>query len=191
MNDMTGSKRIRGNLTKIILLSVAGLLITVVSASVLNSMYMQSSPISAETPKVQFVTASDSTAAGATVGTNGTYVSLNSLGGWPNAPRTYQAAVGIQNIDTSSRSFELKFDQAGDWSGDTGSVGFITVVIRDSAGGTQQGSTITVGTPGSSTGSLSIPAGTTWVVEWNIRWLGGALSTNTVAVELTLSITGE
>ena len=170
---------------------MTSLLITIASASVLNSMYMQSSPISAETAKVQFATAADSTAAGATVGTNGTYVMLNSLSGWPNSTRTYQAAVGIQNLDTGAHTFELKFDQAGDWSGDTGNIASLTVIVRDSAGGTQQGTTITVGTPGSSTGSLSIPASTTWIVEYNIRWAAGALSTNSVAVTLTLSVTGE
>jgi len=189
LND-NGTKRLRGKLTKIILLSMAGLLITVASASVLNSMYMQASPISAQTAKVQFATAADSTAAGATVGTNGTYVMLNSMSGWPNSTRTYQAAVGIQNLDTSSRTIELKFDQAGDWSGNTASISSITVILRDSAGGTQQGTTITVGTPGSSTGAISIPASTTWVVEWNIRWAATALSTNTVAVTLTLTVTG-
>jgi len=189
MNDKR--KRFSGKLVKISLLLITSLLIVTASASVLNSMYMQSSPISAETAKVQFVTAADSTAAGASVGTNGTYVLLNSMAGWPNSTRTYQAAVGIQNLDTGSRTFELKFDQAGDWSGNTANINSITVIVRDSAGGTQQGSTITVGTPSSSTGSLSIPASTTWVVEWNVRWAAGALSTNTVAVTLTMTVTGE
>ena len=152
---------------------------------------MQASPIPAEAAKVQFVTAADSTAAGASIGTNGTYVLLNSMAGWPNSTRTYQAAVGIQNLDTVARTVELKFDQAGDWSGDTGNIDFITVIVRDTAGGTQQGATINVGTAGSSTGAISIPASTTWVVEWNIRWKAGALSTNTVSVKLTLIVTGE
>jgi hypothetical protein len=185
------TKLLNGKLVKIILIAATSLLITTASASVLNSMYMQASPIAAETAKVQFVTAADSTAAGATVGTNGTYVMLNSMSGWPNVTRTYQAAVGIQNLDTSSRTIELKFDQAGDWSGNTASISSITVILRSSAGGTQQGTTITVGTPGSSTGAISIPASTTWVVEWNIRWAATALSTNSVAVTLTLSVTGE
>ena len=189
MNDK--QKRFVGKLVKVSLLLITSILIVTASASVLNSMYMQASPISAETAKVQFVTAADSTAAGATVGTNGTYVMLNSLSGWPNATRTYQAAVGIQNLDTGAHAFELKFDQAGDWSGDTGNIALLTVIVRDSAGGAQQGTTITVGTPGSSTGSLSLPASTTWVVEYNIRWAAGALSTNSVQVTLTLSVTGE
>jgi len=152
---------------------------------------MQAQSIAAETADVQFVTAADSTAAGASIGTNGTYVRFTSMAGWPNSTRTYQAAAGIQNLDTTARTIELKFDQAGDWSGSTGNIDSITVIVRNTAGGSQQGTTITVGTAGSSTGAISIPASTTWVVEWNIKWIAGALSTNTVSVKLTLIVTGE
>jgi hypothetical protein len=113
------------------------------------------------------------------------------MAGWPNATRTYQAACGIQNLDTAARTIELKFDLAGDWSGNTANIDSMTVIVRSSAGGTQQGTTITVGTAGSSTGQISIPASTTWVVEWNIKWKAGALSTNTVSAKLTLIVTGE
>jgi len=184
-------KRTGKRLLRTFLLLLSSLLIVTAAASVVNVMYMQASPISAEAAKVQFVTAADSTAAGAQIGTNGTYVLLNSMGGWPNATRTYQAAVGIQNLDTAARTIELKFDQAGDWSGNTANIDSITVIVRDTAGGTQQGTTINVGTAGSSTGAISIPASTTWVVEWNIKWKAGALSTNTVSVKLTLIVTGE
>jgi len=152
---------------------------------------MQATPINAESAKVRFVTAADSTAAGASIGTNGTYVSFNSIAGWPNSTRTYQAAVGIQNLDTVARTIELKFDDEEDWSGDTGNIDYIFVIVRDTAGGTQQGGTINVGTADSSTGEISIPASTTWVVEWNIKWAAGASSTNTVSVKLTLIVAGE
>jgi hypothetical protein len=160
------------------------------SAAVYNYMFMEASPISVQAAKVQFVTAADSTTAGASIGTNGTYIKFTSMAGWPNSTRTYQAAAGIQNLDTSSRTVELKFDQAGDWSGNTANVDSITVILRSTAGGTQQGSTINVGTPSSSTGAISIGASTTWVVEWNIKWKAGALSTNTVSVKLTLIVSG-
>jgi len=166
-------------------------LVVTASASVYNLMYMQASPIPAEAAKIQFVTSADSTAAGASIGTNGTYVLFNSMAGWPNSTRTYQAAVGIQNLDTVNRTVELKFDQAGDWSGDISIIDSITVIVRATAGGTQQGTTINVGTAGSSTGAIGIPAGATWVVEWNIKWKAGALSTNTVSAKLTLIVTGE
>ncbi|MGB9854289.1 MAG: hypothetical protein ACPLRY_05750, partial [Candidatus Bathyarchaeales archaeon] len=130
----------------------------------------------------------DSQAAGANIGTNGTYVSFNSMGGWPNATRVYQAAVGIKNFDTADHNINLAF---ASWSGDTDQIESITVIVRDSVGGTQKGSTIYVGVQGSSTGEITIPAGATWVVEWNIKWKAGALSTNTVSVTLQLLVEGE
>jgi len=192
MNARNGNqKRTKRRLLRTFFLLLTSLLIVTASASVYNYMYMQAQSIGAETAKVQFVTAADSTAAGASIGTNGTYVRFTSMAGWPNATRTYQAAAGIQNLDTAARTIELKFDLAGDWSGNTANIDSMTVIVRSTAGGTQQGTIITVGTAGSSTGAISIPASTTWVVEWNIKWKAGALSTNTVSVKLTLIVTGE
>jgi hypothetical protein len=147
---------------------------------------MQASQIQAETAKVQFISAEDSTAAGASIGTNGTYVSFNSMAGWPNATRVYESAVGIKNFDTTARTIELKFDS---WSGSTTNIDYIYVKVFND--GTQQGSTINVGTAGSSTGSLSITAGETWRVQWEIRWKAEALSDNAVTVTLQLIVTGE
>ena len=191
MNSAKIHQKLYRKLLRTLCLLLTSLLIITASASVYNYMYMQATPINAESAKVRFVTAADSTAAGASIGTNGTYVSFNSIAGWPNSTRTYQAAVGIQNLDTVARTIELKFDDEEDWSGDTGNIDYIFVIVRDTAGGTQQGGTINVGTADSSTGEISIPASTTWVVEWNIKWAAGASSTNTVSVKLTLIVAGE
>ena len=188
---MDKGKILRNKPLKLLTLLLTSMLIATASAAVYNYMYMQSSGISAKAAKVTFVTAADSTAAGFSPGTNGTYASFNSMAGWPNATRTYQAACGIQNSHTAAVEIELKFDQAGDWSGDTGWVDSMTVILRDSAGGTQQGNTITVGSAGSSTSAINIPASTTWVVEWNIKWNATAQSTHQVSVKLTLIVTGE
>lgn len=176
---------------KLLSLLLMSIVIATVSASVYNYMYMQSSQISVEAADVRFVTGTDSTASGATIGTNGTYVSFNSMAGWPNSTRVYQDAIGIQNYDTSARTIELKFDQAGDWSGDTSDIDYIYVKIFDTVGGTQQGTTITIGSAGSSTGTLSLSASTTWHVQWEIKWKAGTLSTKNVSVKLTLIVTGE
>jgi hypothetical protein len=175
----------RRRILRTFLLFLTSALIVTATASVYNILYMQASPITAEAAKVKFVTAADSTVAGASIGTNGTYVNFNSMAGWPNATRVYEAAVGIQNLDTESRTIELKFDS---WSGNEENIDSITVVVRDSAGGTQKGSTISVGTSGSSTGQIIIPASTTWVVEWNIKWKAEALSTDSVTVMLHLLV---
>jgi hypothetical protein len=181
-------KQFRKRLLRVFLLFLSGSLIVTAGATIYNLLYMQASPIPAETAKVQFVTAADSSAAGASIGTNGTYVSFGSMAGWPNATRVYEAAVGIRNLDSAPRTIELKFDS---WSGNTANIDYITVIVRDSAGGTQQGSAVNVGTQGSTTGPIDIPAGATWVVEWNIKWKAGALSSDSVTVTLQLVVTGE
>ena len=188
---MDKRKILRNRSLKLLTLLLTSMLIATASAAVYNYMYMESLDISAKAVKVAFVSAADSTAAVFSPGTNGTYASFNSMAGWPNATRTYQAACGIQNSHTAAVEIELKFDLAGDWSGNIGQVDSLTVILRDSAGGTQQGTTITVGSAGSSTGAINIPASTTWVVEWNIKWNANAQSTHQVTVKLALIVTGE
>lgn len=165
--------------------------IATASAAIYNYMYIQVTPIGVESPKIRFVTGADSTAAGASIGTNGTYVIFNSMAGWPNATRIYEDAVGIKNFNaTGTYTIELKFDQAADWSGDTSQVDYINVKLFD-ATDTQQGSTINVGTAGSSTGAISISAGATWRVQWEIKWNANAQATHNVSVKLTLIVAGE
>lgn len=178
---------------KLLTLLLTSMIIATASAAVYNYMYMQSFGISAEAAKVQFTSTGiqDFTAAGGSIGTNGTYVKFTSMAGWPNSTRIYQDAVGIQNTAAAAYTIELKFDQAGDWSGDTTQVDYIYVKVFDTVGGTQQGSTITVGSAGSSTGSLSLPGSTTWHVQWEIKWNANAQSTHQVSVKLTLIVTGE
>ncbi|MEM2972187.1 MAG: hypothetical protein QW270_07215 [Candidatus Bathyarchaeia archaeon] len=175
-------------LLRIFLLFLASTLVVTATASVYNLLYIETSQITAETAKIQFVNAADSSAAGASIGTNGTYVSFNSMAGWPNATRVYEAAVGIQNLDSTARTIELKFVS---WSGNTNNIDFITVVVRDSAGGNQRGQVINVGTSGSTTGSINIQASETLVVEWNIKWKAGTPATDSVTVTLQLVVTGE
>jgi hypothetical protein len=134
-------ERTRRRLVRTLLLFLAGLLIVTASASVYNIMYMQASPIHVETAKVRFTSASDSSAAGAHIGTNGTYVSFSNITGWPNATRVYEAAVGIKNFDTENHNIELKFES---WSGSTSKIDYIYVKIFDE-NGTQKGSTVNVG----------------------------------------------
>jgi len=59
-----GQRKTGKRLLRIFLLLVSSVLIVVASASVLNYLYMQASPVTAETAKVQFVLADDSEAAG-------------------------------------------------------------------------------------------------------------------------------
>lgn len=164
----------------LVLLIISVLIITA-SASVYKYAFMEASPIGVETPYVRFVSGSD---AASTIGNNGTYARIENMKGWPNATIVYEDALRIQNIDSNLHSCELMFDS---WSGDTSYVNYIYVKIFDTVGGTQQNSTLSV-TAQNSTGTFTIPATTTYYVQWEIKWNGNALSTHTVKVTLKLKV---
>ncbi len=185
---MFGIKRRKAGQTslEIFALLLAALIIVGVGAAVYNIFYMHFSQVSVEEAKVQFVTGDDSSAAGASIGTNGTSVIFNSVSGWPNATRIYENIVGIKNFDTATRTIELEFDS---WSGDTGAIEYIYVKVFD--GSSQQGSTVEVGTSGSSTGNMQIPADATWRVQLEVKWKANALSAYRVSFTLRLIVQGE
>ena len=164
----------------LILLTIS-LVIASATAATYNLVFMEGSPIGVDTPYIRFVSGSDATS---TIGQNGTYARITSMQGWPNATRVYEDALRIENLDATPHSCELIFDS---WSGDTGNINSIYVKIFDTVGGTQQGSTLSI-TAQNSTGTFNLPATTTYYVQWEIRWDGNALSTNTVDVTLSLRV---
>jgi len=171
-------KRKRLDLLVLLLISV---FVVAASASVYNYMYIQASPIGVQSPYIRFVSGNDTTS---TLGSNATYAKITSMAGWPNATRVYEDALRIQNTDTNPHDVELMFDS---WSGQTSSILYIYVKIFDSVGGAQQGSTLSV-IAQNSTGTVTIPGSTTYYVQWEIRWNGGALSSYSVTVTLRLKV---
>jgi len=178
-------KRTKRRLLRTFLLFLTSLLIVTASASVYNYMYMQASPISTKTAKVVFANGSDATAAGTSVGTNGTYVKFTSMSGWPNASRVYENASLIRNID-SAVNFVCQLSRDS-WSGNTGYIDELYVKIYNAAG-TWQG---TLDVKNGNTTSFTIPFGQNWRVEWRIKWSATAQSTYTVTATIILRVTGE
>jgi len=172
----------RKKILRLLVFLVSGLLVMTAGAAVYNYMYMEGSPISVEVPYVKFEAGAD---VSSNIGVNGTYAQLTNMAGWPNVTRVYQDAVRINNTDTSGHTCNLIFDS---WSGSTGTVNYIYVKIFDTVGGTQQAGTLSV-TASNSTGTFSLPASTTYYVQWEIRWNGGAQSTDVVNIVLKLSVT--
>lgn len=170
---------------EILALLLIALAITAVSAAVYNLLYMNL-PISVEPAKIRFVSGEDSGVAGAQIGTNGTYVSFNSVSGWPNALRVYTDAVRIKNFDSSARTINLRLDSYG---GNTDAIEFIRIKLFD--GNVQRGNTIEAGTGNDSTGDLSMPSGAEWRIQLEIKWKDGALSTYSVSLQLSLMVPGE
>jgi len=170
---------------RLLIFLLSALLVMTVSAAVYNYMYLQASPISAKTAKVVFANGSDATAAGTSVGTNGTSVKFTSMSGWPNATRVYENATVIKNVDTAV-SFVCLLSRDS-WSGNTASIDTLYVRIYNAAG-TLQG---TLDVKASNTTTFTIPFGATWRLEWNIKWSATALSTDTITVTLAFRVTGE
>lgn len=161
------------------------LLMITVSAAVYNYMYIQATSIGSKTAKLTFAAGTDATAAGTSVGTNGTYVSFTSLSGWPNATRVYENASVIKNDDVAiDFACQLSRDS---WSGNTGNIDELYVRIYNAAG-TLQG-TLDVKT--GDTATFTVPHSETWRLEWRIKWSATALSTDTITVTLSLRVTSE
>jgi hypothetical protein len=107
--------------------------------------------------------------------------------GWPNATRVYTQAVNITNGDAGSRTFSIAFDS---WSGDTGQVGSLLIKVFDD-GGSQQGSTVTVGTPSSATGDISIGTGDEYSLQIEVLWTAGSQTLHDVSFTLTMTVNDE
>jgi len=170
-------------ISRILPLLILSTIIAGASAAVYNLMYMQAHGIGVEAAKVYFIEGSDSgTDCTVNIGTNGTYVKISNMKGWPNATRVYENVTAIHNGDASDRTATLTFDS---WSGDTP---YVTIAVKVfNSAGTQQGNTINVGTQGSSA-SLTIPDGENFRVQWEIKWNAGALSSYSVSVTLSLRV---
>lgn len=183
--NVESSCRKRRRLLRTLFLFLASTLIVAASASVIYYMNMKASPITVDTlpaARVMFVSGNDSAVAGASIGSKGEYVTFYNMSGYPNCTKVYEDAVGIYNNDTAhAHKIELKFDS---WNGQTTNIDYIYVKIFD--GATQQGATIVVGTAGSTTGELTILAGATWRVQWEIQWGANAQSSDQVDVTLHL-----
>lgn len=182
MKIVKNSGKVNTKMLRLLCFLLSALLATTVSAAVYNYMYMQASPIGAETPYVRFVSGNDAIS---TIGASSTWASITSMAGWPNASRVYEDALGIENTDSSSHSCEIMFDS---WSGNITNVNYIYVKIFDAPGGAQQGSTLSV-TAANSTGTFDLPSLTTYNVQWEIMWNSDALSTYSVDVTLKLKVT--
>lgn len=109
----------------------------------------------------------DSTAAGAVLGTNNTYVRLPSVKAYPNATGVYERVVGIQNTDTAAHNIKLRSSSI---SGTSTSFSTINISIVNTADANQGGTITYTGgaswtTTGSPTTNVSLPNGVTWFLR--------------------------
>lgn len=172
---------------EILALLLIALAITAVGAAVYNILYVDISSVTVEEAKIQFILGGDSGAAGAQIGTNGTYIRFNSISGWPNATRIYEDIARIKNFDSSTRTIKLEISSSG---GNTDKLEYLYIKLFD--GNAQRGNTIGIG-PGasSSTGDVTISGGGVLRIQLEVKWKAGALTTDSVSLTLKLTAPGE
>jgi len=174
---------------KFIILIVMAVLIATASAAVYYSVLMQPS-VAITGATVVFAEGND-WPTGSTLGTNSTWVSL-ALKAYPNATLTYDQPLNISNTDTASHLFRLRNISITPASG-TASVSNFTAInffVENTAGAVQANfyynTTGTTWNTPATTGYMTLPASTTWIVSVQTTAAPGASST--VSANLVISV---
>ncbi len=169
-----------------------GLLLLSVIASASAAVYYAldfRTVVTSTAAKVIFITAADSTSAGATIGTNSTYAKLTGIKSYPNATSTYEQALNVSNTDTAAHNIRLRSISI---SLGFGSYGTITVKLIDPTGTTQGTITYTGGgswtTSGSPTTFVSLPNGIKWAIRVDATLNAGVAAGVTTTIELTVDV---
>lgn len=178
---------------RLLTLLLTTLLIASASAAVYYSLTMDSTVTTATAPVI-FVSGTDSTEAGAAIGTNGTYVNLASLTAYPNATLTYDEAIKINNTDTGTHQFRLRH---GTINNDTDTSNFHSIIFKLIApNGTQYGGDFTYDNsdgndlwdPPSDMTYMNILAAEEWSVKVLTKAASGAFTGVTVDVTIYVDV---
>lgn len=187
MNKLSRSFRLHRKLAIGLLLLA---LVSTASALVYYSLNLRT-VVTSTTPKVVFVTASDSTAAGATIGTNSTYAKLTGIKSYPNATSIYEQALNVSNTDTAAHSIRLRSISI---TSGFASYGTILVKLTDTTGTLVTGQTITYtgggswSTTGSPTGFQSLAASTKWSIRIESTLNAGVAAGVTTTIEIAVDV---
>ena len=173
---------------KLLTLLISTILIATASAQVYKYMFM-SATVGVKATDMSFVEGANFAEAGGELLDNAQKVTFSAMNGEAGRLITYLDPVGINNANaTAGHLIELKLDS---WTGIVSTPLFnITITMYD--GVTQKGASIVL-IPGDvgqveTSGDQTIPATTTWRVEWKVHWNGDALLTDSVQVNLLLVI---
>ncbi len=179
-----------GQRRKLIIGLVLAALLFTVSAAVYYALDLRKVGTGA-TPKVIFVSAADSTSAGATFGTNSTYAKLTSIKSYPNVTSTYELALNVSNTDTAAHNIRLSSISI---TGGSSSYGTILVNLVSSAGTRMGNITYTGGgawsrSPSSgATSFVSLGNGIKWAIRIDSTLSAGTASGITTTLELVFDV---
>jgi hypothetical protein len=176
---------------KLLILLLSSLLIASASAAVYYSMIMQPS-VTITNATVMFLQGND-WPAGSNLGANSTWVSL-ALNAYPNATLTYDQPLNISNTDTSPHNFRLRHVSITPASGTASVSNFtaINFIVENTAGVAQANfyynTTGTTWNTPSTTGYMSLPASTKWIISVQTTALAGANCTSLYTANLVISV---
>jgi len=170
---------------KLLILTITSLLIASASAQLYSQMFMYSH-VTVQGNFVKFVAGANTTDVGGTITPGGEEVTFSNMIGKNGSLVTYEQAVNITNLANDPHNVELKYYN---WNGDTKTtLRYIDITMYDKTG-TQKGTTVHL-VPGAgdvtTSGQVSIPASSTWRVQWDVFWWANASLTDTVDVTLVL-----
>lgn len=172
---------------KFVTLLISALLIATVSASVVDQMFMNATPITVEGLTLKWISGDDATDAGTSI-TEAT-CTMNGLKGPAGQTRTYQDPVRLNNTGTSAVTFNITVQEC---SGSTSELNSIVVRIYNVTSSASIAN-LTIW-DGSSTGgpwtSLpQIPAKNEWRFQWEITWKTTAVAgTDSATVKLVFDV---
>jgi len=146
---------------------------------------------------VKFVNGGDSSAAGASISTDGTWVTLAGLKAYPNVTMIYEKAVNVSNLDGSPHSIRLRHVSIDPLSGwDVANFTSITFKLVNVAGSTVATFTYQVTGSGASaqwvlpspTTPQSLPNGIEWTIRVEIVAVANATAGRVVNIEIALDV---
>ena len=184
-------KAISKKYVKFIILIAMAALIGTASAAVYYSVLMQPS-VTITAATVVFVSGND-WPTGSILGTNSTWVSL-ALQAYPNATLTYDQPLNISNTDTASHLFSLRNISISPASGTASVSNFtaINFIVENTAGVAQAdfyyNTTGTTWNTPTTTGYMTLPASTTWIISVQTTAAPGASSTVTANMDISVDV---
>jgi len=179
MKDIKDWKKV----TKLAVLLISSLLISMASASIINELTMTAT-VGITTPDIVFWQGADWDAVGGSMGAANQSVTFSSMNGKNGSLTTYTEPVLIKNKGSSNYNLTLTLYST---STIPNTLRYVNITMYD--GTTPKGNSIIIlssGPQSSSSGEQIIPTGASWRVQWDICWWNNVTGSESFTVTLKL-----
>ncbi len=174
---------------KIVTLLITSIFIATAAVHAYSELFMYGSGITITDSRVALVAGADtSTISSAGVENSGTTVSFNTISIAVDEQLTYDEAVNVSNTAGSAKDMDLTVTGLTGHFSDNFEYVYIAVF---NGTGVQQGAQIQMAATGSNvttTGSVSIPNGETWAVQWIIKASVDASASESIDITVQLTV---